>query len=172
MLQVHTGTQKTWNITLDKNQIRVDQNPFDWDVVQLAANTFHILKDHISYTAELVEADYESKKFVVKVNGERHEIQIKDRFDLLLDKLGLSQANTRRTNDLRAPMPGLVLEIKAQPGQEVKQGDPLLILEAMKMENILKAPGDGKIRAVNVHVRQNVEKNQVLIEFEEGNLRS
>lgn len=167
MLQVRTGTQKTWNIAIDKDQIRVDENPFEGDVVQLAAHTFHILKDHVSYTAELVEADYEAKKFVVKVNGERHEIQIKDRFDLLLDKLGLNQANTRKMNDLRAPMPGLVLEIKAQPGQEVKQGDPILILEAMKMENILKAPGDGKIRAVKVHIRQNVEKNQVLVEFED-----
>lgn len=166
MLQVHTGTQKTWNIAIEKDQIRVDQNPFDWDVVQLAANTFHILKDHISYTAELVEADYAAKKFVVKVNGERHEVQIKDRYDLLLDKLGLNQVNTRKMNDLRAPMPGLVLDIKVQPGQEVKQGDPILILEAMKMENILKAPGDGVIRAVKVNVRQNVEKNQLLIEFE------
>jgi biotin carboxyl carrier protein len=167
MLQVRTGTQKTWNISFENDQIQVDQNPFHWDVVEIAENTFHILKDHASYTAELVEADYEAKKFIIKVNGQRHEIQIKDRFDLLLDKMGLSEANNRKINDLRAPMPGLILEIKVRPGQEVKQGDPIMILEAMKMENILKAPGNGTVRAIKVNVRQNVEKNQVLLEFDE-----
>ena len=62
-------------------------------------------------------------------------------------------------------MPGLILEIKVQPGQEVKKGDPIMILEAMKMENILKSPGDGVVREIKVAVKQNVEKNQVLILF-------
>jgi biotin carboxyl carrier protein len=166
MLQVRTGTQKTWQIAFEKDQILVDQQPFQWDMVQIAANTFHILKDHKSYTAELLEADYQAKKFIIKINGHRHEIHIKDRFDLLLDKLGLNQAHARKMSDLRAPMPGLILDIKVQPGQEVKQGDPIMILEAMKMENILKSPGDGVVRAVKVNVRQNVEKNQVLLEFD------
>jgi biotin carboxyl carrier protein len=165
MLQALRGNDKTWQIAFEEDQILVDRNPFHWDIVPIAANTFHILKDHKSYTAELLEADYQAKKFIIKVNGRRHEIHIKDRFDLLLDKMGLNQAIARKMNDLRAPMPGLILYIKVQPGQEVKQGDPIMILEAMKMENILKAPGNGVVRAVKVRVRQNVEKNQVLLEF-------
>lgn len=167
MLQAHSGNGKSWQIVFEKDQILVDQSPFPWDLVQVTPSTFHILKDHKSYTAELLSADYATKKFVIKINGHRHEIQIKDRFDLLLDKMGLSQANTRKLNNLRAPMPGLILEVKVEPGQAVKEGDPIMILEAMKMENILKAPGDGVVRAVKVEVRQNVEKNQVLVEFNE-----
>jgi biotin carboxyl carrier protein len=167
MLQAHSGIQKSWQIAFENEKILVDQNPFNWDIVQISANTFHILKDHASYTAELLEADYQKKKFILRINGHQHEIHIKDRFDLLLDKMGLNQADTRKLNDLRAPMPGLILNIKVKPGQEVKQGDPILILEAMKMENILKAPGDGVVKDVRVSVRQNVEKNQILLEFEE-----
>ena len=166
MLQAHSGTGKSWQIKIEKDQLLVDDSPFPWDLVQISANTFHILKDHQSYTAELLSADYATKKFAIKINGHRYEIQVKDRFDLLLDQMGLSQGNSRKLNDLRAPMPGLILDIKVEPGQAVQEGDPIMILEAMKMENILKAPGDGVVRAVKVEVRQNVEKGQVLVEFE------
>jgi biotin carboxyl carrier protein len=62
-------------------------------------------------------------------------------------------------------MPGLIVDIKVEAGQEVKKGDPILILEAMKMENIIKSPGDGVVKAIKVNPRDNVEKNQVLIQF-------
>ena len=77
----------------------------------------------------------------------------------------MSNVNAQKVNDVKAPMPGLILEIKVQPGQEVKKGDPIMILEAMKMENILKSPGDGIVREIKVVEKQNVEKNQILILF-------
>ena len=77
----------------------------------------------------------------------------------------MSDANASKVKDVKAPMPGLILDIKVRPGQEVKKGDPILILEAMKMENILKSPGDGVVKEIKVQTRQNVEKNQVLILF-------
>ena len=78
----------------------------------------------------------------------------------------MNTANTAKINDLKAPMPGLIVDIKVQVGDTVKKGDTILILEAMKMENILKASGDGKIKAIKISIKQNVEKNQVMIEFE------
>ena len=71
----------------------------------------------------------------------------------------------RSVNDLKAPMPGLIVDIKVQVGNAVKKGDIVLILEAMKMENVLKSAGDGTVKAIKVTPKQNVEKNQVLIEF-------
>jgi biotin carboxyl carrier protein len=62
-------------------------------------------------------------------------------------------------------MPGLIIDLKIKTGDIVKPGDPLLILEAMKMENILKSPGEGTIKNVKVKKGDNVEKGQVLIEF-------
>jgi biotin carboxyl carrier protein len=62
-------------------------------------------------------------------------------------------------------MPGLILDLKVKPGDEVKKGDVVLILEAMKMENSIKSPGDGIVKLVKVNLKDSVEKNQVLIQF-------
>ena len=67
--------------------------------------------------------------------------------------------------EVKAPMPGLILDVLAKPGQEVKKGDQLMILEAMKMENVLKAQGEGVISGIEVAKGDSVEKNQVLIKF-------
>ncbi|TXK50813.1 acetyl-CoA carboxylase biotin carboxyl carrier protein subunit [Pontibacter qinzhouensis] len=165
MLQVKTANDKTWQVTIQKDAVLLNGLPFNWDISPIGPNTFHILKDNRSYTAELVEADYQAKTFTLKINGMVQTVSVKDQFDLLLDKLGMANANMQKINDVKAPMPGLILEIKVQPGQEVKKGEAIMILEAMKMENILKSPGDGVVKEIKVAVRQNVEKNQVLILF-------
>jgi biotin carboxyl carrier protein len=164
MLQVKSATAQ-WQVVLEKNQILLNNTPFTWDLLPLTPTSFHIIKDGKSYTAELVEANPETKTFKIKVNGNLHTLQVQDRMDLLLESLGMGEALVQKVNDIKAPMPGLILEVKVTPGQEVKKGDPILILEAMKMENIIKSPGDGVVSAVKVNVRQNVEKNQVLIVF-------
>jgi biotin carboxyl carrier protein len=165
MLQVKTANDKTWQVDIQKDAILLNGTPFSWDITPIGANTYHIIHNYKSYTAELVETDYQAKAFTFKINGATHTVSVKDQFDLLLDKLGMSNANAQKVNDVKAPMPGLILEIKVQPGQEVKKGDPIMILEAMKMENILKSPGDGIVKEIKVAVKQNVEKNQVLILF-------
>jgi biotin carboxyl carrier protein len=165
MLQVKTANDKTWQVDIQKNTVLLNGAPFNWDISPIGPNTYHIIKDARSYTAELVSANYQEKTFTFKINGAVQTVSVKDRFDLLLDKLGMSNANAHKVNDVKAPMPGLILEIKVQPGQEVKKGDPIMILEAMKMENIIKSPGDGVVKEVKVQVKQNVEKNQVLIQF-------
>jgi biotin carboxyl carrier protein len=68
-------------------------------------------------------------------------------------------------NHIKAPMPGLIIDLRVKEGDVVKQNDPLIILEAMKMENVIKSPGDGTVKAVKVQKGNSVEKNQVLIEF-------
>lgn len=165
MLQVKTADGKTRQITIQKDQILVDDVLFSWDIVPLEPNRFHIIRAHQSYTAEVVQADYPAKTIIIKINNVTYALHLQDRFDLLLQKLGLNQENTRPVNELKAPMPGLILALHVTVGQEVKKGDPLVILEAMKMENILKAAGDGTVKAIKVSLHQNVEKNQVLLEF-------
>jgi len=90
---------------------------------------------------------------------------LKDRFDLLLEKIGMNSTGAGSLKEIKAPMPGLILDLKVAPGDLVKKGDVVLILEAMKMENSIKSPGDGLVKAVNVSLKQSVEKNQVLIQF-------
>jgi len=68
-------------------------------------------------------------------------------------------------NSIKAPMPGLIIDLKVKEGDVVKLNDPLIVLEAMKMENIIKSPGEGTVKVVKVRKGQSVEKSQVLIEF-------
>jgi biotin carboxyl carrier protein len=88
-----------------------------------------------------------------------------DQFDELLHQLGMDSQNTSKIAELKAPMPGLVLRILASEGDEVMKGGNLLVLEAMKMENIIKAPADVVIKSIRVIAGDKVEKNQVMIIF-------
>ncbi|MBT9394743.1 biotin/lipoyl-binding protein [Hymenobacter sp. NST-14] len=168
MLQVRTAAapEHVWEVDYHPNGVTtLNGQPFEWDLAALGNNRYHLLYQGRSYSAQLLEADYTAKTMVLQLNGQRLELQAKDRFDLLLDKLGMSAAVSTKVNELKAPMPGLIVDIRVAVGQTVQKGDPLLVLEAMKMENILKAPGEGTVAAIKVALRDNVTKGQVLIQF-------
>ncbi len=136
------------------------------DLVTLDGAHFHILKDQKSYQARLVDADWNTKTLQIKVNGTIYSVSVSDQFDQLVKELGLSATVSQRVDEIKAPMPGLVLSVEVQVGQTIAEGETLLILEAMKMENVIKAPNDVVIAEINVEAGQAVEKNQVLIRFE------
>jgi biotin carboxyl carrier protein len=145
--------------------ITIDGKSFNWDIVKLSEGYFHILHNNKSYRAEVVRADKDAKAFVLKINNHIHTVEVKDKFDLLLEKLGMNNGAAGKVNNVKAPMPGLIIDMKVKAGDSVKAGDQLLILEAMKMENILKSAGEGVVKSVKVKKGDTVEKNQVLIEF-------
>ncbi len=138
----------------------------DLDIVAEADGTFHILHQGKSFRAEILELDHEARQFVIMVNGVKFTVNIADRYDRLVQQLGLSVGSSQKANTVKAPMPGLVLNLLVEPGQTVAKGDPLLILEAMKMENVLKAAADGEIKSVQVKQGAAVVKGQVLIEMQ------
>lgn len=148
-------------------ELEIAPNPTkDWDMLEIKENSFHILQNHKSYKAEIVKADLETKIVTVKVNGNTYDVEVKDKMDLLLEKMGMSNQASKKIKDIKAPMPGLVLEIKVAIGDEIKKGESILILEAMKMENSLKSPGDGIIKSIEIKKGEAVEKNQVLLVLE------
>jgi acetyl/propionyl-CoA carboxylase alpha subunit len=166
MLEIRTSTSQVWQVDYQTaEQLTLNGELLAWDLAILGNGHYHVLYEGRSYNAELVDADYAAKKLVMKINGQRIELQAKDRFDLLLEKMGMSNAAAVKVNELKAPMPGLIVDIRVQPGQAVQKGDPLLVLEAMKMENILKAPADGTVGSIKVTLRDNVQKGQVLVKF-------
>jgi biotin carboxyl carrier protein len=164
MYKVTVG-KDTFDIESKDEKITINDKPLNWDTIRIKDGYFHILHDHISYRAEVVKTDFTTKTFIIKLNGKNFTVSLKDKFDLLLEKLGMDNVNSNKINSIKAPMPGLIIDLKIKVGDEVKQNDPLLILEAMKMENVIKAPGDAAIKAVNIKKGDSVEKNQVLIEF-------
>jgi biotin carboxyl carrier protein len=143
----------------------VNGEALNWDIVRISDRQFHIIKGNKSYEVELIKKDDAVKSYDLKVNGKILKVDLKDKADLLLKQLGLSNLTANARKDIKAPMPGLILNILVEEGKDVKKGDPLLILEAMKMENVIKSPADGTIKAIKTQKGKSVEKNQILIEF-------
>lgn len=135
------------------------------DLVAVGKSAFHVIWNNKAYSVEVLAADYAQKSFSIRVNGRDYAIQAQDHFDELLEKMGLHTLAGARVEHIKAPMPGLVLEVMVEPGQTVQKGDAVLILEAMKMENVLKAGSDGTVQSVEVRKGQAVEKNTLLIKM-------
>lgn len=156
-----------YKLTVNNKQT-IDINPDDiqWDMVEIKEGKFHILLNNQSIEASVLEANYAEKKFKIKIEQTSYEISLKDKFDQLVDKLGFSNMTKQKVNNIKAPMPGLVLSILVNVGDTVAKGDSVLILEAMKMENVIKADGNAKVKNISVKKGAPVEKNQVLVEFE------
>ena len=166
MYKIKLDKQETeFETSYQKDQLVVNDKILDWDISPIDENSFHIINNAKTYTAHVVSVDYESKTFTLKINGKTTTLSLKDKMDLLLEKLGMSDLANSQLNDLKAPMPGLIADILVKEGDEVQKGDSLLILEAMKMENVIKAAGDGTIKHIKIKKGESVEKNQLLIEF-------
>lgn len=164
--KLNTYQVRTEKGTDRNNTLFLNDNRIEADIQKNSDREFHVLKNNISYRVEVLKADYEAKEFELRINGNTHSLKAKDRMDLLLESLGMENAASAKVSDLKAPMPGLVLDILIEQGANVEKGTPLMILEAMKMENVLKAAGEGIIKNISVEKGQNVEKGAVLIEFE------
>ncbi|UJH92036.1 acetyl-CoA carboxylase biotin carboxyl carrier protein subunit [Antarcticibacterium sp. 1MA-6-2] len=133
---------------------------------EITAGNFHILENNRSVKGEIINSEFLKRAYRVKINNSGYDVKIFNELDQLIEKMGLSLSAGKVQNDLKAPMPGLILEVNVKEGDEVNEGDYLLVLEAMKMENTLTAPRDGVVKSVSVEKGQTVDKNQLLIEME------
>ena len=130
------------------------------------ATFFTLEHNGSSFHGEVLSNRMEEGKLTIKLNHRVFEISKDGPLDELIASLGLDKPKVRKLKQLKAPMPGRVVGIAVQPGSEVNPGDALLTLEAMKMENVLKAEGTGVVKAVAVETQQVVDKGMLLIEFE------
>lgn len=135
------------------------------DIVSNSKSTHHILQNNKSFHTEIVQSDFNTKKYTVKVNNNSYQVSITNELDTRIAAMGFSIGSSKQVNAIKAPMPGLLLDIQVEIGQEVKEDDPLLILEAMKMENIILSPRDGVIKSISATTGDAVDKGQLLIEF-------
>jgi biotin carboxyl carrier protein len=138
----------------------------NFDAVKIDENQYHILHENASVKAKIQSSDFNRKTYTVKIHNNTYTVEIKDGLDQLIAEMGFSLNSSKKVNSIKAPMPGLILEINVKPGQEVKEDDALLILEAMKMENVITSPREGIIKSIEVKQADTVEKNALLIEFE------
>jgi len=148
-----------------KDKLLINDQEMNADIRELGGSVYHIINKLKSYNAEVVSFDRETKTAEIKVNGNIYQVTAKDQYDILLDKLGMGGMNDTKVSEVKAPMPGLVLKIFVSEGEDVKKGDNLFVLEAMKMENIIKSPADVTVKSIKIKPGDKVEKSQVLIVF-------
>ncbi len=165
MYQVKVNNE--FNNEVDKNgdRVLIDGKKVTADIKQLNTTTWHIINDLRSYNVEVISFNSSEKTAEIKVNNNVYSITAKDQFDILLDKLGLSSLNAAKISEIKAPMPGMVLKVFVTEGMKISKGDNLFILEAMKMENIIKSPADVTVKTVKIKHGDKVEKGQILMLF-------
>lgn len=160
-----------------KNSYKVKVNnssEFDLDpdqlnklnVVKVKNSTFHILDNDKAVTAKIIHKDFDSKLYTIRINSNNYKVKIENQLDQLIKELGFSIGSSKKLNDIKAPMPGIIIGIEVKEGDKIKEGDTLLILEAMKMENAIFSSKDATVKSISVKTGDTVEKNKLLIELE------
>lgn len=164
MIEIKAGDNEKIKVENKKEAVFLNGKPFDGEVLRISDTSYKVYKSNRIFRVDIVER--QGKEMKLKVNDHLIDVSVTDHIDQILDKLGMNIAASAVVSDIKAPMPGSILGISVSEGDEVNEGDPLLVLEAMKMENVIKSPGEGKVSKIHITEKENVEKNQVLISFE------
>jgi biotin carboxyl carrier protein len=157
-----TVEDQLFNAAMTAEGTALNGEPARWEVEPMG-NRFVIRGETRVVTASIL--DQQGDELTVEVDGQSFKVTIKDELALMLKALGMDAPGKVEVKEIKAPMPGIILNVMVNAGQSVKKGDGLLILEAMKMENVIKSPVDALIASIAVNKGQSVEKNTVLVTF-------
>ncbi|MFA6086394.1 acetyl-CoA carboxylase biotin carboxyl carrier protein subunit [Mucilaginibacter sp.] len=165
MYKIKVNNKHDFEVDRQAGVLQVNDNVINADIKQLNDLLYHVINENRSYNAEVVSFNRDAKTAEIKVNNTIYTLAAKDQYDVLLDKLGLSSLLAAKVSEIKAPMPGMVLKVLVEEGAEIKKGDNLFVLEAMKMENIIKSPADVIVKTIKIKPGDKVEKGQILIQF-------
>lgn len=157
---------KTSRLELDIEQstAELDGKTVSYSLVRQPGGRLLFRKGTKLWKIDNISVDHQKVSF--SVNGQYVEAIVKDEQDLLLEELGFRTDVIADVGLLEAPMPGKILDMLIQEGDFVEEGQPVIILEAMKMENELKAPATGNVVVIHASTGDSVEKSQPLLEIE------
>ena len=148
------------------DEVRVERALTDMDTnaewTALGPRTWSVLQNGARYKVECESGPDAEGHLVIRINGVRREVRVLDERAKLLEKMGMSVSAGAATGDIKAPMPGKVLQVLVKPGDAVEEGQALLVLEAMKMENMIKAVVAGIVSEVPICRRRSRGKRRVV----------
>ena len=148
-----------------KGDIWSPEGNTDLELVHVSDTHKRVFAKGKVYNITVLNSGNADGEIELSLNQKRVKAHISTPLDELLKSMGLDNALEVKVTNLTSPMPGLVIKSVVQEGDEVKKGEPLIVLEAMKMENVLKAAADVVIDKINVKAGEAVEKGAVLIQF-------
>jgi len=164
MLQVKINNSQAIDVDTDRKNLLIDGVSTKYELIRKNERSFTIIKANRIFNIEVLSI--EEKLANLSINNKPHTIEVTDHIDQILEKLGMDNIQANVIKEIKAPMPGSILSIQVQENSTVAAGDPLMVLEAMKMENVIKSPGDGVVSRIHISEKENVEKNQVLLTFD------
>lgn len=135
------------------------------DILKNQDGTFSLIESGTSYNIEVIRKDYLNKKYILRVNEKEISLNLKNELDVQIENMGYVDKLGASGGTVYSPMPGMVVKINVQIGDGVEKGEALLVLEAMKMENIIKSPLRGVIKSINIKEGDSVSKKQILLEI-------
>lgn len=161
MKYVTVINNERYEIEIDNDgSVLVNGELRDVDFLNLGGSLFSLITENKSFEAVI---DDDEGRIAVMMRGRLFEAQVLDeRAILLMQRRG---AQPSGSGEVHAPMPGLVVTVTAEIDQPVQQGDTVIILESMKMQNELKSPVDGVVAAIHAEAGQAVDKNALLVEI-------
>jgi biotin carboxyl carrier protein len=150
-----------------KNKFRgkINNDSFNFVIESENNDNYRIVKDGVEYDIDIISVNTETKSIQTLINGKSFEITLEDEFDAIVNKLGFKNKAKNTEKIVKAHMPGLIINIHVKNGDTVLKGQKLLTLEAMKMENIIKATDTITIKEVKVKKGNTVEKNDILFDI-------
>lgn len=150
-------------IRQQQDEIFIDDVKLDWNITPLPDGKIQILSKGKVYTARVIRKD-DHRSVIVIINGHSVQVDLRTELDLRMEQMGMTSGSPK-IRQVSSPMPGLITDVKISAGDQVTTGTPLLVLEAMKMENVLQSTGEATVTKVNVKKGDRVEKGQILVEF-------
>jgi pyruvate carboxylase subunit B len=162
--RAHVG-DTTYDLAFDGDALLVNGEPTEAAFEALGGGRYVLIVE--GRTAPVVvEAGARAGQFRVTLDGQARTVRVQDEQDLLLERFGLQEDAAAGEREVRAPMPGLVLDVLVEEGTAVAADQGLVVLEAMKMENELCAPAPGTVAAIHAAPGDAVDKDTLLVEID------
>jgi len=161
---VTIGDRKRKIKIIDDNQVIIDGNKMNIELSPVNEHAYLLKVGNKVYDITTQKKDNEN--YIFTLDGRSFKTAVRTILQEKANDYFTKKAKLTHHEDIKAPMPGLILSVKKKEGDNIEMGESLIILEAMKMENEINAPASGKIKKIFVEIGSSVEKDEIILSIE------